>query len=114
MINAQIIPDIEGGEPRRRVPRVAVPVDVSMRKLGATAVDARLINISSHGFMAETKAVIEPGVRVWLCLPGLPRVNARVLWTRGSRLGGEFAVPIDPLIVLQAIGHAAGGGKSDF
>ncbi|HJQ16515.1 MAG TPA: PilZ domain-containing protein [Allosphingosinicella sp.] len=112
VIQAQLIPDLDGAEPRRRAPRVGAPADMAMRKLGTTAVDARLINISSHGFMAETRAAIEPGVRVWLCLPGLPRVNALVLWARGSKLGGEFAAPIDPLVVLQAIGQAAGGGQS--
>jgi hypothetical protein len=53
--------------------------------------------------------MIEPGARVWLCLPALPRVNALVIWARGGRVGGEFAVPIDPLLVLQAIGQSAGG-----
>ncbi len=70
------------------------------------SVDARLVNISSRGFMAETKAIIEAGSRIWLTLPGPGRVNALVVWTRGGRIGGEFAQPIDPLTVFQAIGQA--------
>jgi hypothetical protein len=94
-------------EPRRREPRMPVSADVPVRQLGQTAVQARLINISSRGFMAETKAVIDPGARIWLTLPGPGRVNALVLWARNGRIGGEFAEPIDPLSVFQALGEAS-------
>jgi hypothetical protein len=89
---------------RRREERVEAGAGVSLRPLGTTAVEAQLINISSLGFMAETDAQIEAGSRVWLTLPGAERVNALVIWARSGRLGGEFATPIDPLEVLQAIG----------
>jgi hypothetical protein len=56
--------------------------------------------------MAESNARIVAGSRVWLTLPGMPRVNALVIWAKNGRLGGEFADPIDPLQVLQAIGQA--------
>jgi len=108
VIQAQIVPDLEGGEPRRRAARVETESEISMRKLGCTAVDARLINISSHGFMVETDAYIEQGARVWLSLPGLPRMNALIIWARGSKVGGEFSAPIDPLDVLQVIGEKSG------
>jgi hypothetical protein len=105
MIHATITPALDGEEPRRRSPRIEASTDVSMRPLGTTAVDARLINISSFGFMAETGADIAPGSRVWLKLPGHSQVNALIVWAKGGRLGGEFAAPIDPLLVLQAIGR---------
>lgn len=91
---------------RRREPRAGLEADVALRAFGATAVDARLLNISSHGFMAETDAEIGAGNRIWLTLPGGTRANALVIWTRGARLGGEFLAPIDPLAVITAAGHA--------
>jgi hypothetical protein len=107
MIHATIAPALDGKvEPRRRDKRVEAPADVSLRPLGTTAVDAHLLNISSLGFMAASAADVRPGSRVWLTLPGMPRVNALVVWARNGRLGGEFAAPIDPLKVLQAIGKA--------
>jgi hypothetical protein len=106
MIHATIAPALDmGAEPRRRDKRIAADAEVSLRPLGTTAVDARLMNISSLGFMAETDAEVAPGGRVWLSLPGLPRVNALVVWARNGRIGGEFADPIDPLVVLQMIGQ---------
>src|SRR5688572_2459479 len=106
MIHARITPAFDAaGDPRRRDARVDASADVALRPLGSTSVDAQLINISSLRVMAETEAAIEPGCRGWLSLPGLDRSNALVVWARNGRLGGEFAEPIDALLVLQAIGQ---------
>ena len=105
MIHAKIALDNEV-EPRRREPRVEISAEIPLRELGQTAVDARLLNISSRGFMAETKALIAAGARIWLTLPGAGRINALVVWARNGRIGGEFAEPVDPLIVFQALGGA--------
>ena len=108
MLHSQIpLQQEDASDTRRREPRLDASADVSLRELGATAIAARLINISSHGFMAETDSGIEAGARVWLNLPGLNRVNALVVWSHGCKLGGEFSAPIDPLVVLSAIGQAA-------
>ena len=93
---------------QRRDPRLDADAEVSLRPLGTTAVDARLVNISSLGFMAECDAEVRPGSRVWLSLPGIQRANALVVWARNGRIGGEFASPIDPLNVLHAIGRQHG------
>ena len=106
-INSRIAPDVSA-EPRRRDTRVDIAADLPIRALGRTWADARLVNLSSRGFMAQTAAQFEPGSRVWLTLPGTGRVNALVVWTRGDRLGGEFAEPVDPLAVFQAAGEALG------
>ena len=102
MIHATISSDTSTDA--RREPRAEVSASVTMRELGSTAVDARLINISTHGFMAETDAEIAAGARIWLSLPGLRRLNALVKWTKGGRLGGEFAEPINVLEVFQSVG----------
>jgi hypothetical protein len=103
VIDVSIAADL-GTEHRRREPRVPIEAEVGLRELGHEAVDAKLINLSSRGFMAETIALISPGARVWLTLPGLPRTNALVVWARNGRVGGEFAAPIDPLAVFHAVG----------
>lgn len=105
---ATIVPDTSAEEPRRSEPRLDAKAEVGFRKLGTAAVDARLLNISSRGFMAELDGPIELGARVWLTIPGVPRANARIVWSRGCRLGGEFSEPIDPLAVLSAVGRGSG------
>lgn len=108
MINAKIAFDPQT-ELRRGEQRIELEADVSFHVLGDSWQDARLVNISSRGFMAEAGVGVTPGTRVWLLLPGAGRVNAQVIWVRGTRLGGSFIEPIDPLRVLQAVGEEEAG-----
>jgi hypothetical protein len=79
---------------RRRFARLPVEVEVKMRELGASGVEAKVLNISESGFMAASDARFEVGSRVWLMLPGRDRANAVVRWTAGDKIGAEFAEPI--------------------
>ena len=79
---------------RRRLPRLPVEIEAKMRELGASGVDAKVLNISSSGFMAESEGRFEVGARVWLMLPGRERANAVIKWTAGDKIGAEFAEPI--------------------
>ena len=90
MIKARIA---DAGDPsdRRRSSRHTVEVDARMRELGETGVEARIINISETGFMAESDGSFGVGSRVWLMLPGRERANAVIRWTGGGKLGAEFA-----------------------
>lgn len=79
---------------RRRFPRLPVELEAKMRELGATGVEARVINISERGFMAVADGSFEVGTRVWLMLPGRDRANAVVKWVAGDKIGAEFSEPI--------------------
>ena len=79
---------------RRRHSRLPVQLDARVRELGTEGVEARVLNISEVGFMAETDGEFEVGTRVWLMLPGRGRANAVVKWIAGEKIGGEFAAPI--------------------
>ena len=91
MIRARIAEDESD---RRRYSRLPVELDAKMRELGASGVEARVLNISESGFMAVSDARFEVGSRVWLMLPGRDRANAVVKWIAGDKLGAEFAEPI--------------------
>lgn len=93
MIKARIA---EASDPsdRRRLPRLPVELEVKMRELGASGVEARVLNISESGFMAQTDAHFEVGSRIWLILPGRDRANAVVKWTAGDKIGAEFSEPV--------------------
>lgn len=93
-------------EPRRRELRQSISAEVPIRQHGQNSVEARLVNVSSHGFMVETDSAIDAGARVWLTLPGAGRVNGLVVWSRGGRIGGELTEPIDPLAVIHAVGES--------
>lgn len=93
VIDAQIAEDLSQGE-RRSQYRAPVDLEAHVRELGSTGTEARVLNISPTGFMAETGAVYEVGTRVWLILPGRERASAVVRWIAGGKLGAEFAEPL--------------------
>jgi hypothetical protein len=78
---------------RRQASRLPVELEAKMRELGASGVEAKVLNISERGFMAATDAHFEVGSRVWLMLPGRDRANAVVKWIAGDKIGAEFAEP---------------------
>ena len=84
----------EDASDRRRASRLPVELDAKVRELGASGVEARVVNISETGFMAVSEASFEVGSRVWLMLPGRGRANAVIKWTAGDKVGAEFAEPI--------------------
>jgi hypothetical protein len=93
MIKARIA-EAEEASDRRRASRMPLDVGAKMRELGTTGIDARLLNISETGFMAQSEGNFEVGSRVWLMLPGRDRANAVIKWTAGDKLGAEFAEAI--------------------
>ena len=93
MIKARI-GEVDDPTDRRRSSRYPVAIDARVRELGSAGIEARILNISEHGFMAESEGAFEIGTRVWLMLPGRERFNAVVKWAAGDKLGAEFAEPI--------------------
>lgn len=79
---------------RRRTARKPVDLGARVRELGAEGFEAKVLNISETGFMAEADGDFEVGTRIWLILPGRDRANALVRWVAGRKLGAEFAEPI--------------------
>jgi hypothetical protein len=84
----------EDQDERRNYSRLPVELEAKMRELGASGVEARVLNISERGFMAVADGRFEVGSRVWLMLPGRERANAVVKWIAGEKIGAEFAEPI--------------------
>jgi len=79
---------------RRQGSRFQVELDARVRELGTEGVDARIVNISETGFMAESDGAFDVGARIWLMLPGRDRANAVVKWIAGDKVGAEFSAPI--------------------
>jgi len=84
----------EDDSDRRRFSRLPVDIEAKMRELGASGVEAKVVNISESGFMAISDGRFEVGSRIWLMLPGRDRANAVIKWTAGDKIGAEFAEPI--------------------
>ncbi len=93
MIKARIGRTTDASD-RRQATRFSIELDARLRELGSEGIEARIVNISESGFMAEVESLFEVGSRVWLMLPGRERANAEVKWIAGDKIGAEFAEPI--------------------
>ena len=107
------IGDVDPAE-RRRFTRFDVELEARMRELGTSGVDARILNISETGFMAQSDAHFEVGTRVWLMLPGKEATRKGILTfgTIGYIAKGIAVAIVGVLWVVAAVtadSEAAGG-----
>ena len=78
----------------RRTPRMAVTGSAELRQRDWYAVEVKVRDVSSEGFMAECRQPVRIGGYVSLDVPGVGPVNAQVRWQIGGRMGGMFLDPI--------------------
>ena len=98
---------IDPGEEGRRAPRTDVVIGAGLRQRGAHAVTIQVMDLSTHGFRAATHLELLPGSDVWLKMPGLESLHARVAWRNGHVMGCAFVRPLHPA-VLDMIVRASG------
>lgn len=67
--------------------------------------DARLRDLSRHGALIESPAIVKAGLKVTF-ERGASRVAATVAWATGIRIGLQFEHPIDESELLIHIGKA--------
>jgi hypothetical protein len=87
--------DRQAGFRPRRAARVAVAdAPASLNPDNLYAVEIKVRNVSSAGFMAECAEPVRIGSYVTLAIPGIGPVEAQVRWQIGARMGGMFLDPI--------------------
>lgn len=87
------------GEDGRRAERREVVLGAGLRQRGAHAVTVQIVDLSTTGFRAATHLTMMEGADVWLKLPGLESLHARVVWMRGHLMGCEFVRPLHPAVL---------------
>jgi PilZ domain len=102
--------DAEAAAQKDRVSRrVVLTLEAQVRQSGGSFVSAPVLDLSTHGFRAETHFYLREGNDLWLRLPGLEARHARVAWVRGSLVGCSFEEPLHEA-VLDLIIRKAGNG----
>ena len=76
----------------RRSERVTVDDLTELRH--RYAIEVKVRDVSTRGFMAECTEWVEIGSMVSLDIPGIGAVEAQVRWQIGTRMGGMFVDPI--------------------
>ena len=95
-------PDDDG----RRAARADVTLGAGLRQRGAHAVTVQVLDLSITGFRAATHLELAGGTDLWLKLPGLESLHARVVWMRGHHLGCEFVRPLHPAVLDMIVRNA--------
>jgi hypothetical protein len=88
----------------RKAERTGVEMGAGLRQRGASGVTVQILDLSTHGFRASTHLDLQSGADVWLKLPGLEALHAKVAWSNGHFIGCAFERPLHPA-VLQMMVH---------
>ncbi|HEX2802519.1 MAG TPA: PilZ domain-containing protein [Sphingomicrobium sp.] len=84
----------EGQPERRRVHRIALRLNATIREPGRSRVGVRLIDISTHGCRIESTAGASRDSWVLLSIAGLETQYCRIAWCCEEFAGLEFATPL--------------------
>ena len=79
---------------RRRASRTALRLSATIREASRGRVEARLIDISTHGCRVEAISGASPDAWLWLNIAGLETQHCRVVWHCDEFVGLEFETPL--------------------
>lgn len=87
----------------RKAERTNVALGAGLRQRGASGVTVQILDLSTHGFRASTHLDLQPGCDVWLKLPGLEPLHAKVAWTSAHYVGCAFERPLHPAVLSMVV-----------
>ena len=87
----------------RKAERTGVEIDAGLRQRGASGVTVHILDLSTHGFRASTHLDLQPGSDVWLKLPGLEALHAKVAWANTHFIGCAFERPLHPAVLQMMV-----------
>ena len=78
----------------RRAPRDIVSFRAPLDGPAGIRTSVLMVDISPFGFMSRSQAPLTPGDVVAVKLPVVGNRAAKIVWSLGGRVGGEFLDPI--------------------
>jgi hypothetical protein len=82
----------------RRDDRFRVLFLARLREYGHTAMEVQVTNLAANGFCCRASFTMREKSRVWLTIPGLEQLEAKVIWVDGFYFGSEFKRPLHPAV----------------
>jgi hypothetical protein len=89
----------------RQAERTHCELGAGLRQRGASGVTVAILDLSTHGFRASTHLDLQKDADVWLKLPGLEALHARVAWANGHFIGCRFEKPLHPAVLQMVVGR---------
>lgn len=81
---------------RRRSPRAPVSLDARIGRGGLDRALCRVVDLSIHGARLQTYSPMKLGSMIWLTLPIVGPVAAKVVWSDDFVAGCQFQDPLTP------------------
>lgn len=78
----------------RKMPRNAVAITAELRMSVGQKFRVSILDLSQTGFRLETGNYIAVGSRVYLAIPELSSLPARIAWNEGNYYGCAFLHPL--------------------
>jgi len=82
------------GDVPRHAQRLSLTADIYLRKSGYQKSGVVLLDVSPVGCKVELPERVAQGQAVWVTLPGLQPIEARVAWVHNWESGLRFIDPI--------------------
>ncbi len=91
----------------RAAPRRTVSLPAHLRDAEQSRFDLEMTDVSAVGFRATTPFALEPEAAVWLTLPGLAPIEAKVTRRQAGQYACVFTRPLHPRVLehLVAMGR---------
>ena len=83
---------------RRRVERLALRLKATMRDSRSSRVQARVIDMSTHGCRIECTHPVKDDSWIWLSIAGIETQYCRVAWHCEEFIGLEFERPLSEAV----------------
>jgi len=92
-------PSIEGRIELRKGPRMRGPITAVLRLSLSKPIQIAVEDLSTEGFRAQWPNRVRPGDVLWLRLPGITPMEAKVVWSDLKSMGCQFATPLHPAVL---------------
>lgn len=82
----------------RRAERVSLRADIDFRRTGERRWRVNILDFSLRGCRVELPVRVTTKDKIWISLPGVEALQARVCWVKDWEAGVEFERPIHPAV----------------
>ncbi len=80
---------------RRRSPRAPVSLDARIGRGGLDRTLCRVIDLSRFGARLQTYSALKVDSLIWLTLPQVGQVAAKIIWSDDFAAGCQFQTPLE-------------------
>lgn len=104
MIAAEFEPVVQS---RRRSARAPISLDAKIGRGGLDRALCKVTNVSLHGAKLHTYSPMKKGSSIWLTLPRIGQVIAKIMWADDFEAGCQFEDPLDDAAFAALVGANA-------